>query len=102
MALYYIAMVASAVRIKVKVLPKTSRSCLAGWLGDTLKVCVHAAPEKGKANGELKRVFADVLQIRVSNIQIIAGMTSQRKIIEIHSMDACVIDRHLKAAINNS
>ena len=37
-------------KLKIKVVPKSSRNSVAGWVGDTLKLCVNAAPEKGKAN----------------------------------------------------
>ena len=46
--------------IKVKVIPKSSRTELAGQLPDgTWKIKVAAAPEKGKANKALCAFLAD-------------------------------------------
>ena len=33
-------------RLAIKVVPKASRDSVAGWLGDALKVCVTAPPER--------------------------------------------------------
>ncbi|MEK7839378.1 MAG: DUF167 domain-containing protein, partial [candidate division NC10 bacterium] len=48
-------------RLTVKVIPKSSRDSIAGWVGDALKVCVTAAPERGKANAAVEAVLADAL-----------------------------------------
>ena len=47
--------------INVKVVPGSSKNCLGGWLGETLKVRVTAKREKGKANGALIALLADSL-----------------------------------------
>lgn len=37
-------------KLKVKVIPSSSKDCIAGWLQETPKVKVKAPPEKSKAN----------------------------------------------------
>ena len=37
-------------RLSLTVVTKSSRNAVAGWVGDSVKVCVTAVPERGKAN----------------------------------------------------
>ena len=68
------------VRLKIKVTPKSGRSELAGFLADgTLKVKLLAAPEKGKANDELRALLAKHLGLRPRQIEILTGETSPLK-----------------------
>jgi len=39
--------------LAIKVVPNAPRSAVAGWLGEALKVKVHAPPVEGRANEEL-------------------------------------------------
>ena len=53
------------VDIRVKVIPKSSKTELAGYLPDgTWKIKVAAAPEKGKANRALVEFLAEHLGVR--------------------------------------
>lgn len=54
-----------------------------GWLGDTLKVRVTAAAERGKANAAVETILAHALGVSKDNIRVIAGQTSARKVVEI-------------------
>jgi uncharacterized protein (TIGR00251 family) len=70
-------------RVTVSVIPKASRQ-MVEWLSDTeAKVWVHAAPEKGKANKAVRQVLAKDLSIRASQVRIVSGETSRKKIVEI-------------------
>lgn len=70
--------------IRVKVIPKASRTELAGYLPDgTWKVKIAAAPEKGKANRELIEFIAGHLGIAKSRVHIVSGETSQLKRIHV-------------------
>ena len=72
------------VRFKVKIVPGSARNALAGTLGEeTLKIKIAAAPEKGKANEELIDFLTESLSVHASQIRIVSGHTSPRKIIEI-------------------
>ncbi|HUS07158.1 MAG TPA: DUF167 domain-containing protein [Bryobacteraceae bacterium] len=51
--------------LTVKVIPKSSRTEVAGALEDgTLKLKITAAPEKGKANAEIRSFLAREFQVR--------------------------------------
>jgi uncharacterized protein len=74
---------------RVKVVPKSSRTELVGYLPDgTWKVKVAAAPEKGKANQALVEFLADTLGIKKNAIKITSGQTSPVKTLEIAGLSA--------------
>jgi hypothetical protein len=44
--------------LAIKAIPNAPRSAVAGWLGDVLKVKVHAPPVEGRANEALCEFLA--------------------------------------------
>ncbi len=83
-------------KLSIKVVPGSSRECIAGWLGDTLKVCVKVPPEKGKANKAVEKIVAKVLAMPVKQVKIIRGNTSSRKVIEITGLSETEVYERLK------
>jgi uncharacterized protein (TIGR00251 family) len=72
------------VEFQVKVIPKSSRTELVGYLPDgTWKVKVAAAPEKGKANRALCEFLAGKLGVPKSRVKIVSGETSHLKRIQV-------------------
>lgn len=70
--------------IKVKVIPRAAKSELVGQLEDgTWKVKLKAVPEDGKANRELIRFLAELHDVPQSAVTILAGQTSQRKLVQV-------------------
>ena len=70
--------------IRVKVIPKSSKTEFAGYLPDgTWKIKVAAVPEKGKANRALVEFLAGHLGISKSRIRIVSGETSQLKRVRV-------------------
>ena len=68
------------VRLRVKVLPKSGRSEIVGVMADgTLKVKVHAPPERGKANAEVCALLAAELGVKPRDVAILSGETSPMK-----------------------
>ncbi|CAA0115962.1 Uncharacterised protein [Halioglobus japonicus] len=76
----------SSVMLKVRVIPGASRSNVAGWLGDMLKVRVSAPPERGKANIAVIKLLARELQLQKSALSIASGSTSQNKVVAIQGI----------------
>lgn len=70
-------------KIQLKVIPKSSRDRVVGWVGDRLKVQVTAAPERGRANDAVIDVLAATLGLSRSQVRIVAGETSPLKTVEI-------------------
>ncbi len=84
-------------KLKIKVVPKSSRNNIAGWVGDTLKVCVNAAPEKGKANLAAQEILAAALGLPKDKVRIVSGLTSARKLVEIGELSEAEIKQKLCA-----
>ena len=59
--------------------PRARKNGVSGVHGGRLRVAVTQAPEKGKANDALRKVLADELGIRLSQVALISGETSARK-----------------------
>ena len=71
------------VRVRVKVVPGSSRTRLAGLLGDRLKVAVSAPPEGGRANKAVCELLADVFGIPKRQVEVVEGRTRPRKTLEV-------------------
>lgn len=70
--------------LRVKVIPKSSKTELAGYLADgTWKIKIAAAREKGKANRELIDFLAAHFNVAKSRIRITSGETSPLKRIHV-------------------
>lgn len=82
-------------RLAVKVAPKAARNALNGWMGDTLKISVTTAPEKGKANQAVIELLAEALRLPKSALAVVRGETSQQKLIEIHGLDEAEVHQRL-------
>lgn len=89
----------TAVRLNLKVAPKSSRNAVTGWMGDTLKLSVTTAPEKGKANQMVIDVLAEALEVSRSSISIIRGETAATKLVEIQSLTEAEIFRRLNKPV---
>jgi uncharacterized protein (TIGR00251 family) len=73
----------NGVIFSVKVVPRSSKTAIAGVLGGMLKVKLAAAPEKGKANESLVGFLADTLGVKKNAVKITSGLTSPVKTIQI-------------------
>jgi uncharacterized protein (TIGR00251 family) len=65
--------------VSVKVQPNSSKDRVVGEYADQIKIAVTVAPEKGKANKAVIKLFAKWLGIKSSDIQIISGETLRDK-----------------------
>ncbi|MBW6487114.1 MAG: DUF167 domain-containing protein [Syntrophobacterales bacterium] len=67
----------------VRVVPRASRSELAGVQDDALKLRITAPPVDGKANEECIRVLADFFDVKKRQVTIVSGHASRTKTIAI-------------------
>ena len=73
-------------RIRVKVLPRSSRNQVIGKEGDVFKLKLTSPPVEGKANKALIELLAKRLRIAKGRIEIISGKRSRLKSILIHGL----------------
>jgi hypothetical protein len=92
--------VSTAVRLQLKVAPKSSRNAVTGWIGDTLKLSVTAAPEKGKANQMVIEVLAQALDLSPSRLSIVRGETAPTKIVEITQLSETEVFTRLRKPVS--
>lgn len=86
--------------ITVKVIPRARKTELAGLMADgTIKVRLTAPPVDGAANKALIEFLAEVLDIPKSQIEIIAGETSERKLISLVGIGPNEVDAALRALL---
>jgi uncharacterized protein (TIGR00251 family) len=82
-------------RLKIKVIPGASRIAISGWLEDTLKIHVSAAPERGKANKAVVALLCKTLGLQRNSVRVVQGLTSQTKVVEIDGLSLPEIHRKL-------
>jgi uncharacterized protein YggU (UPF0235/DUF167 family) len=84
-------------RLPIKVIPGSSRSGVAGWLGDTLRVRVTAPAERGKANAAVESLLSEALGLTSGGARIVSGGSSPRKTGEIVGLSESEARRRLSA-----
>jgi uncharacterized protein YggU (UPF0235/DUF167 family) len=85
-------------RLPIKVVAGSSRTAIAGWLGDTLRVRVAAPAERGKANAAVEALLREALGLAAGHATIVAGTSSPRKVVEIVGVSETEARRRLDAA----
>ena len=73
-------------QLAIKAVPNAPRSEVVGWLGDALKVKVHAPAVEGRANEELGRFLAEYLDLPRRAVTIATGSTSRQKRVQIDGL----------------
>ena len=85
--------------LRVIVQPKASEDRVVGFHGGALKVKVTTPPTGGKANQKLIEILAERLNIGQSNIEIIRGHTSRRKVLRICNVSPEQVRNTLKRCL---
>jgi uncharacterized protein (TIGR00251 family) len=86
------------VKLPIKVVAGSSRTGIAGWLGDTLRVRVAAPAERGKANAAVEALLRKVLGLSAGGVTIVSGSSSPRKIVHIVGLSESEVRRRLADA----
>lgn len=72
---------------KVQVVPRSSRSEVAGEHNGSLRVRVSSPPVEGAANKELTQVLARAFKVSRSAVSIVSGQNSRVKQVSIDGVD---------------
>jgi uncharacterized protein len=84
-------------RLKVKVIPKSSESRVAGiGPGGELRVKVHSAPEGGNANREMQRVLAEFFGCAPTACVVVRGESSRNKLVDMAALNDSIIKEKLQ------
>lgn len=78
-----LTLIGNSVTFSVRVIPRTSKSALAGDLDGAVKIRIAAPPVDGEANDELIRFLAKLLGVGRQQVEIISGATLKNKIVRI-------------------
>jgi uncharacterized protein len=70
-------------RLKVRVVPNARRSEVTGLSGEEVRLKVQAPAQEGKANVEVIRFLAELIDCPRSKIAIIRGEKARNKLVEI-------------------
>jgi uncharacterized protein (TIGR00251 family) len=73
----------NACTLAIKATPHAPRHEITGWLGDALKVKIHAPALEGRANDALCAFLATTLHLPRRAVTILRGDTSRQKIVRI-------------------
>ena len=78
----------SSITFSVRVVPRASKTELAGEIGGAVKVRVASPPVDGAANAELVKFFAKTVGVSKSAVEIVSGVASRTKQIRITGVTA--------------
>jgi uncharacterized protein (TIGR00251 family) len=77
---------ASSCTLAIKAIPNAPRNEVVGWLGDVLKVRIHAPPVEGRANDALCEFLAASLSLHRRAVTVLRGDTSRQKVVRIDGL----------------
>lgn len=77
--------------LAIRVTPRARKNQVAQIMADgTIKITLTAPPVEGKANTALVKFLAEILQVPVNSIEIVAGASGRSKLVTISGLDVDV------------
>jgi len=77
----------------VRVVPRASRSEIAGEYNGALRVRIAAPPVEGAANRELIKVLAKSFKLPQNAVEIVSGANAKNKIVRIRGANAAKLEQ---------
>ena len=84
--------------LELKTIPNAPRDEIVGWLGEALKVKVHAPALEGRANDALLGFLAEKLGRPRRTITLIRGDKSRHKVVRVDGLTLAEIKTRLEWA----
>lgn len=82
--------------ITVRVTTRASKNEIQEILDDgTIKIRITSAPVEGQANETLLKFLADLLDVKVSQLEIVAGQTGRDKLISVIGLDTETVQERI-------
>ncbi len=81
--------------LAIKAIPNAPRSEVIGWLGEALKIKVHAPPVDGRANEVLCEFLAVQLALPRRAVTVLRGDTSRQKLLRITGLTLAEVKQRL-------
>ena len=72
--------------LELKTIPNAPRTAVAGWLGEVLRVKVHAPALEGRANDALLEFLAETLGVHRRAVTLVRGDKSRHKVVRIDGL----------------
>jgi uncharacterized protein (TIGR00251 family) len=89
--------------ISVRVNTRAPRTEFAGIMEDgTIKIKLTSPPIDGKANEELVKFLAAVMQIPKKNVEIISGHASKNKLVVLFGVDSDRVNQLIVKELNTN
>ena len=76
---------AAGCTLAIKAIPGAPRTEVCGWLGDAVKVKIHAPPLEGRANEAVAKALAGHLNIKKYQVELVSGAKSKHKVFRINA-----------------
>jgi len=86
------------VKLRIRVVPGAKRAGVLGRYGEAWKVRVTAAPERGRANDAVAALLARCVGVERGAVQVVAGLASRDKVVELVGLSREEAERRLEAA----
>ena len=83
-------------RLRLRVSPGAVRTEIAGRYGDSWKVRVTAAPERGRANDAVVALLAQRLAIPRASVAVVSGHGARDKVVELVGLGPGEAERRLE------
>jgi hypothetical protein len=77
----------------VRIVPRASRSEIAGEYNGALRIRIAAPPVEGAANRELIRLLARMFNLPQNAVAIVSGTGSKNKIVRIAGADSAKLEQ---------
>jgi hypothetical protein len=81
--------------LAIKAIPGAPKNQVCGWLGEALKVKIHAPPVEGRANDALVEFLAGALGVHRRAVTLVRGDLSRQKLVRIDGLTLAEAKRRL-------